>query len=210
MEHVMQTESQLQDQLIKLKEAAITSDQGVPPPPPPPPTTTAAAKEEILDATKRRMQETSDGITQQQRAEFDRIRKSAVINNSDNDEKKSNTNSKDDSNDDIPSISTSVKSAIDVLLPGSSKRPSVIATSPTSQRIVGDTPSDSEDSIDLDTLLGKNVTKTRSKTNSDPPSWSNKSNEDLAAAAKISIDFLSNNKKSNNKANKESSIFDED
>lgn len=210
MEHVMQTESQLQDQLIKLKEAAITSEQDVPPI-----TTGILTKEEVLDATKRRMQETYEEITQQQRAEFDRIRKSAIISTDEPEEKKSNIiiNTKDDSNDDIPSISTSVKSAMDVLLPGSSKRPSVVATSPTSQRIIGDTPSDSEsDSIDLDELLSgkKNVTKTRSKTNSDPPSWNTKSNEDLAAAAKRSIDFLSNNNKKSNKSNKESSIFDED
>ena len=212
MEHVMQTESQLQDQLIKLKEAAITSDV--------PPLTTSGiiAKEDVLDATKRRMQATSEEITQQQRAEFDRIRKSTTVTNSDDhDDKKSNisVNTKDDSSDDVPSISTSVKSAMDVLLPGSSIRPSVVVpTSHTSQRIVGDTPSDSEDSIDLDVLLAgqKNTTKTRSKTNSDPPSWNTRatSSEELAEAAKRSIEFLSNNNKKSNKANKESSIFDED
>jgi hypothetical protein len=205
MEEVMQTESQLQDHLIKLKEAVITSDPGPPPPPP-----VIIQKEEILDATKRKMQDVSDGITQQQRAEF---RKSAT----EPEEKKKSTE-KDDSNDDIPSISSSVKDAMDVLLPGSSKRSSIVPTSPSSYRIVGDTPSDSEeDSVDLNALLGNNNTKIRRNTQSDPsiaiPKWGNNSQgDDIASMAKRSIEFLSsdNTKKASSKTKKEASIFDED
>jgi len=208
MEEILQTENQVQDHLIKLKEAVITSDSAPPPPPP-----VIIQKEEILDATKRKMQDVSDGITQQQRAEFDRIRKSAT----EPEEKKKSTE-KDDSNDDIPSISSSVKDAMDVLLPGSSKRSSIVPTSPSSYRIVGDTPSDSEeDSVDLNALLGNNNTKIRRNTQSDPsiaiPQWGNNSrSDDIANMAKRSIEFLSsdNTKKASSKTKKEASIFDED
>lgn len=217
----MQAESQLQDHLIKLKEAAIISDPG------PPSAPAFTPKEQVLDATKRKMQYVSEEITQQQRAEFDRIRKSTTVEQEDSRKsfKEEIYQNKDDSHEDTPSISSSVKDAMNILLPGSTRRSVVVPTSPTSNRIIGGTPSGSEDgdSLDLDNILSQNnKTKIRRSTISDSaisiPTWANSSQtEDIASTAKRAIDFLSDSNKKTTitkttirQSKKEASIFDED